>query len=198
MKKKSLLTLLLLSIGVISTSCSTAMVKERKVNDIETVHQELSPLTYTVTMRDIEQFLLTKKEHYPLSDEFVEKYQQKSGGYIENGPKAGIEVSNEKHSPNQKWHFFNSWLYPSIEDGSLTWDESAESRVYKKLLCPELLLWIYEACGVDPSKVRAAMRVAEAAKVNGTHISTMAKNMRACVPWEDLEVNIIAYLNEKA
>ena len=156
--------------------------------------EEIDFTNYVVTMRDIADFLQTKEEHYPLSDKFVEDYQQKSGGYIDNAKKAGILVDAKQHSPNQKWHFFESWLYPSIEDGSLTWDESAKSRVYSKLLCPELLLWIYEACEVDEAKVEAAMNAAIEGKENGTHSATLAKNMRACVAWEDLRPAIINFL----
>lgn len=144
-----------------------------------------------VTMREIADFLTEKEAHYPLSDEFIERYQQASGGYIDLAKKtAGMVVDKEKHEPNQKWHFFDSWLYPSIEDGSLTWDASAKTRVYSNLLCPELLLWIYEASGVDPDKVRAAKTVAEQGRVAGTKVATIAKNMRACVPWEDIENSV--------
>lgn len=31
--------------------------------------------TTTITMQDISDFLTNKKEHYPLSDEFIERYQ---------------------------------------------------------------------------------------------------------------------------
>lgn len=165
---------------------------EMLINDTVEVYQAND---VTITMRDIAFFLEGKKEHYPLSDEFVERYQQSDGGYIDNAIKAGLVVDKQRHEPNQKWHFFESWLYPSIEEGTLTWEESAQSRVYNKLLCPELLLWIYEAADVNPNKVRAAKEVAEKAKVEKTHISTMAKNMRQCVPWEDIEKTIINFMN---
>ncbi len=143
-----------------------------------------------VTMRQIADFLTDKKEHYPLSDEFIEKYQQKSGGYIDFAKQQGLIVDKLRHEPNQKWHFFDSWLNESIEAGTLTWEDSAKSRVYTKLLCPELLLWIYEACGVDPVKVKQAKDVAEQGKVAGTATTTIAKNMRACVSWEDFNITI--------
>lgn len=85
-------------------------------------------------------------------------------------------------------------MYPSIEQGSLSWSESAKSRVYTKLLCPELLLWIYEATEVPTEKIVEAKAVAEAGKEAGTHISTLAKNMRAVVPWEDIQVTLDNYL----
>ena len=149
---------------------------------------------YVVTMRDIADFLLDKKEHYPFSDEFVERYQQTSGGYIENARKAGLTVDKHQHEPNQKWHFFESWLYPTIEEGGMTWESSAKDRVYTKLLCPELLLWIYEACEVNPIKVKAAKEIAEQGKVAGTAVTSIAKNMRGCVAWTDLEPAILEFL----
>lgn len=159
--------------------------------EVQSVNDVVSRANETVTMRDIADFLQDKKAHYPLSDEFIERYQQTSGGYLDYAKQTGIEVDKQKHEPNQKWHFFDSWLYRSIDDGSITWEASAKTRVYTGLLCPELLLWIYEACGVDPVKVKAAKEVAEQGKSAKTNVSTIAKNMRACVPWEDLENAIL-------
>lgn len=149
----------------------------------------------TITMSDIADFLEDKNEHYPFSDEFVEKYQQEDGGYIDNAKKAGLVVNKQLHEPNQKWHFFESWLYPSIEEGTLSWEESAQSRVYSKLQCPELLLWIYEACEVDPSKVKMAKDKAEEGKMQGLFTSSISKNMRTIVLWDDLKDSILSYVN---
>lgn len=194
--KNKILILLIAFLTIVITSCANNVnhtkVKQEtiKINDYDVM-----PVVDTIiTMRDIADFLEGKKEHYPLSDEFIEKYQQSSGGYIDNARKAGLIVDKEQHEPNQKWHFFESWLYPTIEEG-MSWDESAENRVYKKLLCPELLLWIYEACEVDPAKVKAAKEVAETGKVNKTHVSTIASQMRAVVSWSDLEPAILEYKN---
>lgn len=165
---------------------SINMKEEIKDNKVEAQAN-----TTTITMQDISDFLTNKKEHYPLSDEFIERYQQTSGGYIYYANKKGHLVDKERHEPNQKWHFFDSWLYQSLDDGSITMDADAKRRVYTGLLCLELLLWIYEASGVDPIKVKAAKEVAEKGKVEGTNVSTIAKNMRACVPWEDIQTNIV-------
>lgn len=200
MHKKSIFGIFLLLFSITLASCANSnliKVNNDKIeykkfdNNINEDVVELTTETKEITMLDIARFLEKKKEHYPLSDEFIEKYQQKDGGYIDNALKAGLVVDKEIHEPNQKWHFFESWYYPSIKDGTLTETESAKSRVYSNLKCPELLLWIYEACEVDPVKVKNAKEVAEEAKANGTHIATMAKNMRACVPWEDIETTIL-------
>ena len=144
----------------------------------------------TYTVGQFCDYLTDKKEHYPLSDEFIERYQQTSGGYIDYAKKCGIEVNKYNHSPNQKWHFFTSWVDQTLEEEPDFMSHDAKSRVYTKLLCPELLLWIYEAMGVDPNLVRNAKVVAEAGKVAGTAVSTIAKNMRAVVSWEDLTTEI--------
>lgn len=166
------------------------LLDNKKSNIVATQAEEAS-----ITIQDIALFLNKKNEHYPLSDEFIEKYQQTSGGYIDFAKKTGHLIDRQKHEPNQKWHFFDSWLLQSIEDGTLTWDADAKKRVYNGLLCPELLLWIFEATEVSPSKVKAAKEVAEKGKVAGTNVSTIAKNMRACVPWDDIQNTI---LNAKA
>ena len=202
MKIKSLITTIALVFSLNLTSCTNSSNLKENIkvenlikNDDIVLNNEITATSDTiVTMSDIAGFLETKKEHYPLSDEFVEKYQQKSGGYIDNAKKAGIVVNKQLHSPNQKWHFFESWLYPSIEDKSLTWDESAKSRVYSKLICPELLLWIYEACDVNPSKVKEAKEIAEQGKVDGLLPQSIASQMRKKVLWEDLEVSILKFM----
>lgn len=203
MKRKVLLIILTIITCFTAFSCTNDRTKSNNIaeekniknNEILYANDEVVPLAdTTITMYDIAEFLKGKKEHYPLSDEFIERYQQSSGGYIDNAKKAGMVVDKQQHEPNQKWHFFESWLYPTIEEG-MSWEESAESRVYKKLLCPELLLWIYEACEVSPVKVKAAKEVAEEGKVNKINVSTIAKNMRAVVAWSDLEPAILDFKN---
>lgn len=203
MKKKSLLTIfasvLCFAITGFSIKISTNQNKNEKPTLVNNnLNNVVSPAAeVTITIRDIADYLENKNEHYPLSDEFIERYQQTSGGYIDYAKKTGHMVNKEMHEPNQKWHFFNSWLYQSIDDGSLTWDADAKRRVYTNLLCPELLLWIYEATEVDPVKVRNAKKVAEEGKSAGTNVSTVAKNMRACVAWEDIQVTLLKYMSEQ-
>lgn len=183
MKKKVWIVaaLLLSMVGANYSGPYVAMVKNTQEQVVFA-----SEATENITVGQMADFLSTKKEHYPFSDQFMERYQQTSGGYLDNAKKAGIPVDRQQHSPNQKWHFFDSWYYPSLEDGTLTREDDAKSRIYTKLLCPELLLWIYEACGVAPVKVKNAMTVAVAGKSSGAAVTTIAKNMRACVAWEDL------------
>ena len=98
-------------------------------------------------IREIVNYFKTKNKHYPISDSFIKSgYQQKNSGYISKAKKIGLEIDYKNAEPNQKWHFIDS--YASEKQGS---------DVYKHLLvCPELLLWMAEACGIDNSIVRKA------------------------------------------
>lgn len=200
MKRKYALAIFTLVFGLIYTSnFNVNFPKQNQSLNIQKVNNPSVRATdTTITILDMALYLNTKKEHYPFSDEFIEKYQQTSGGYIDFANKTGHLVDREKHEPNQKWHFFDSWLMQSIEDGTLTWDADAKRRVYSGLLCPELLLWIFEATEVSPDKVKNAKEVAEQGKVANTNVSTIAKNMRACVPWEDIQNTISTYKGTNA
>lgn len=138
------------------------------------------------TINDFSNYLNDKLEHYPLSDEFIERYQQSSGGYIDYAKQLGIVVDRYQHSPNQKWHYFTSWLGQSEYTGS----EDAKTRIYNGLKCPELLLWIFEAMGAPTNKIKAAKEVAEIGRASNTNVSTIAANMRKCVLWEDVIINL--------
>lgn len=206
MKNKSFIAIVaLISALIIGT---TSIIKHRIENNVDEEIQEvigkgednkmaIYDESYTITMRDAYDFFITKDEHYPLSDEFIEKYQQKDGGYIDYAKELGLLVDKQQHAPNQKWHFFDSWLIRSIDDGSLTWEESAKPRIYTYLLCPELLLWIYEAAGVDPSKVYEAMLIGEQARKAGGSLNSWAAKMRAIVLWEDIQKPILEFLNSR-
>ena len=181
MNKKT--SLILISSLVIGLSISIATFKY--VNEAISVE---AANEYTV--EEFATYLEDKKEHYPLSDEFIERYQQASGGYIDTAKKNGVLVDKYQHSPNQKWHFMTSWYQVSLDDGSLQKTDSAKKRIYNGLKCPELLLWIFEAMGADNVKIRAAKKVAEEGRVNNQNVGTIASNMRECVTWDDVIVNI--------
>ncbi len=169
-------------------ACEVTSVQKGNTKTLRNM-SSVTTATSTVTVLQMATLLESKMEHYPLSDEFIERYQQNGGGYIDNAKKAGITVDRQRYEPNQKWHFFESWLSECLMENTISWEDDARSRIYSKLLCPELLLWIYEACGVDPVKVKSAMDVAVEGKVTGVSTSTIAKNMRGCVSWEDIAVN---------
>ena len=176
MNKK--LVLLIIPLALVS---SIALLKTKHIDftvGVEAVD--------TYTINDFSNYLEDKKEHYPLSDEFIERYQQASGGYIDYAKQCGIVVDRYQHSPNQKWHYFTSWLGQSDYTG----EEDAKQRIYNGLKCPELLLWIFEAMGAPTNKIKAAKEVAEVGRVNNTNVSTIAANMRKCVLWDDVIINL--------
>ena len=85
----------------------------------------------------------------------MKKYQQKSGGYIKFAHDTGHTVSAEQCEPNQKWHLFESYI-------SRTFEEEGENVVVciSQLKCPELLLWMAEAAGIDDEIVMEAKEAA--------------------------------------
>ena len=108
-----------------------------------------------ISLIDLIKFYCEKKEHYPISDEFMKKYQQKSGGYIKFAHKTDHTVSAEQCEPNQKWHLFESYI-------SRTFEEEGENVVadISRLKCPELLFWMAEAAGIDDEIVTEAKKAA--------------------------------------
>ena len=155
MKKKSLIGIISLLCGLVITTNITSSIVFN-FNKVDQIEQKMGNLdinnasdTAALTVKDVADYLSTKKAHYPMSDEFIERYQQKDGGYIDLAKERGLVVDKYLHEPNQKWHFFDSWLALKVQEHIDEGKEdfyslSAEQRIYINLLCPELLLWIYE------------------------------------------------------
>ena len=140
------------------------------------------------TIKELAFYLISKKEHYPLSDEFIRNYQQDKSGYINFAAKTGHPVDPQKCEPNQKWHFFESWLIRSFEDGTISsWDDNAYEKFYKSIQCPELWLWFLEAVGLDSSDIEVAKKIAEDGKKGNCYPSTISKEIRNRIPWEVIE-----------
>ena len=110
-----------------------------------------------ISLIDLIKFYCKKNEHYPISDEFIKKYQQKATGnsYIDTAYDTGHTVSAEQCEPNQKWHLFEAYI-------SLTFKKEGENVVVDigQLKCPELLLWMAEAAGIDDEIVTEAKEAA--------------------------------------
>lgn len=188
MKIRKLFVITIILTCLMFCSCFTKNDELLINEDTTNIKQNLSTTVYneSITVLEFTNYLKEQEEHYPISDEFIEKYQQNSGGYIALAKSMGIVVDRQLHSPNQKWHFFESWFQECLTNNTISYEDDAKKNIYNRLLCPELLLWIYEACKVDPVKVKDAMEQAVIGKVEGTHVSTIAKNMRLCVTWEDI------------
>ncbi len=137
-------------------------------------------------IKEIIDYFKTKNEHYPISDGFIKSgYQQQGGGYINKAKKRGLEIDYKKAEPNQKWHFIDSYAL-----------EKQENDVYKHLLvCPELLLWMAEACGIEDDLVRKAEKEAREI-IDIGHKEGQSRNqagivIRKMITWKMLEEKII-------
>jgi len=135
------------------------------------------------------EFFKDKNEHYKVSDEFAtqEKYVQKRGGYIAMARRHGLERNIADAEPNQKWHLLVSY-YDEAEDSK------KDARVcYNRLFCPELLLWIADAAGIEPKIVTEASDEAKRIIDNGANGRvrvTAGAAIRRIVPWEMIEKKI--------
>ncbi len=106
-----------------------------------------------ISLIDLIKFYCEKNEHYPISDEFIKKYQQKPTGdsYIDFARTTGHTVSAEQCEPNQKWHLFEAYI---------SWKFKKNRENVGQLRCPELLLWMAEAAGIDDEIVTEAKEAA--------------------------------------
>lgn len=96
-------------------------------------------------------YFINKNEHYPVSDEFIENYQQQDDGnsdsYITFAHKTGHLVNAKEHEPNQKWHLLEAYYLMKL---------AKHNEGIGVFRCPELLLWMAEAAGVNPELVTEA------------------------------------------
>ncbi|MBF0921992.1 MAG: hypothetical protein HXK49_03150 [Atopobium sp.] len=106
-----------------------------------------------ISLIDLIKFYCEKNEHYPISDEFIKKYQQKPtrDSYIDFARTTGHTVSAEQCEPNQKWHLFEAYI---------SWKFKKNRENVGQLRCPELLLWMAEAAGIDDEIVTEAKEAA--------------------------------------
>jgi len=102
-------------------------------------------------------FFYNKDEHYPISDRFIEQYQQLDDGYLDFAKKTGHCINKNLHEPNQKWHLFESWFLQTVAEKKTN---SLDEIYSNGFLCPELLLWMAEAAGVEEKYIYEASEYA--------------------------------------
>jgi hypothetical protein len=115
-----------------------------------------------ITNFDVICFYLDKKEHYPISDEFIKQYQQKSTGkysYISYALNTGHLISESSAEPNQKWHLLEAYFLNKIKENGVEYLEKPTDCY--RILCPELLLWMAEAAGVSSQVINIASKIAK-------------------------------------
>jgi len=140
-----------------------------------------------VTNWDVIRFYQRKAKHYGLSDDFIRKYRQERGGYIQVAKAHGICTDQPAAEPDQKWHLLKSYLGLKIETGKIKRDDAA--NFWGRLRCPELLLWMAEAAGCDIEEAKKAAE--EKCETNERYRRAAAsKKIREVIPWSDIEVRI--------
>jgi len=147
-------------------------------------------------MQEFVNFFKDKNDHYKISDSFAsdKRYRQKDHGYIGKAKAADIEINIEKAEPNQKWHLLTSY-YDELNDCK----KDAET-CYKRLRCPELLLWIAEAVGIDSKTVNNAAtqaRVIIDNGANGMSRNDAGQRIKEIVSWKMIEEKINIFINKR-
>lgn len=143
-----------------------------------------------MTNREVIEFYSNKNEHYSLSDEFVKKHQQYRGGYIDFAKKCGKLVDKRLAEPNQKWHLLESYYRQKLKEGKIHMDADAkcwsvnwQSGGFK---CPELLLWMAEAAGIN---IKEAKKATEILYANNKRAEAH-KMIKKLITWEMIEEKI--------
>ena len=137
-----------------------------------------------ITVKELTNFLKTKSEHYPLSDDFMLRYRQKSGGYIKNASNCGHSTDQTKCEPNQEWHWLESWLPTKSPEAD------AGEVIYPYIQCPELWIWLLEACEFEQHEIQEVKQLAEAGKQNSLRPAIIGRQIREIVSWDDIAKRI--------
>lgn len=145
------------------------------------------------------EFLNNKEEHYTISDEFVRKFQQtpsNKDSYVYYAWKLGKTISKEKAEPNQKWHFFDRYIKVKTDEKSISKQDEAE-KLYNGIECPELLIWLAEACNINKETIKIVSVKAEKNLENGEKTrAQVANEIRKQIPWRMMEKTIQLEMNE--
>ena len=101
-------------------------------------------------MKDVYKFYENKEEHYPNTDNFIHEYQQRNvskESYLAYAIETGHMIYRRMGEPNQKWHLLESWYHRKQSDNPDFSNQKVTS--WCNLTCPELLIWMAEAAGLD-------------------------------------------------
>lgn len=130
-----------------------------------------------------------------INTENGDKYKRKYNGYIYNAREAikkgnkEIKINYREAEPNQKWHFFDSY----IKGNNIDVTQSAK-KVYNRLLCPELLLWIIEAAGINKESVqkvyKKAKEIIDIDRTNGYLRNKAGREIRKNITWEMIQEHL--------
>ena len=146
------------------------------------------------TNKDLCNFYICKEEHYENTDRFIKKYQQTNASkksYLAFAIESGHMIYKSLAEPNQKWHFIESWYKSKI----MTVDNFDEKRAIKwcGLRCPELLIWMAEAAGVEVSDVVDELLSNEKYVSNDTVArQTMVQYIKQEIQWDMILEKIVS------
>ena len=146
-----------------------------------------------MTVGDLKRFYSDKDEHYEISDRFVKDgYQQtndRPNTYIgtaknpEIAEKDKVIIDQSTAEPNQKWHLLRSYCRYHMKD-----DNDAKVR---QLLCPELVLWMAEAAGIDKKVIdeaeKEARRIIDNGKDGNARTAAAREIIKMIGGWGELE-----------
>jgi len=142
---------------------------------------------YKLTSYEFLNFYIESKETYPITEEFSTsengRYKQSKGGYISFFAKKG------NFNPNQKEHLLESYkAYLDKKENSIL---RSSENIYSMLKCPELLLWIAEASGVDSETVKKASEKAKEIinqdKQNNRLRNKAGREILKLIPWATIK-----------
>lgn len=141
-------------------------------------------------VKDAMRFYSTSQKYYYHTDKLIKRFRQEKGGYIIFAEKHNVSTDKAKGNPNQKWHFMTSYCEVKILENSSFLDEEMQ-QVYTRLKCPELLLWIIEATGLEvKSLFDEIWTILENGQNNAISRREACNKIKATFPWSIIEKKI--------
>lgn len=127
-----------------------------------------------MTVFELKDLLLMKKDHYPISDDFNDTHGQVKNVFWNS----------------QKEHLL-PWLDAQATRGSGSFTRKKPNTdaktMYAHLSCPECQLWLAEAAGVDSELIQKAADVAK--KLD--RVVSRAAIIRRTIPWSTIEIALM-------
>lgn len=89
------------------------------------------------------------------ADKYVkEGYGQVKGGYLELAYIQKEKIWIESADPSQKWHFIFAYYGEKMKNQQFDMDANAD---LKRIMCPQLMLWISEIAGLEKKILKKAL-----------------------------------------
>ena len=143
-----------------------------------------------MTVKEAQNYFHKIKADGPVTKRFSKMHRQRSGGYIANWKK----LFGEEGTVNQSWHL-ESYLALSIADHTIPSLSEDFKKIYNRILCPELLLFIAEASEIEKELVEKVADGATSIINNGERYcrNKAGRYIRSQIPWEMIETAIVKH-----